>query len=181
MPTGLLLTDTAAHLAAALLVGALVGAQREATPGDHPGLRDFLLIALAGGVCGLLGNLYLDAAGLISIAGLLTVFHYEEREKRAGITTELAGISTFVLALLAASAQIHLGEPVALATAILIVAFLEAKLRLQHLLRETITEPEFNATLAFVTVVLVIYPLLPEGSFGPYSFFHRARCGCSSS
>jgi uncharacterized membrane protein (DUF4010 family) len=171
VPSGFLLTDTAAHLAAALLVGALVGAQREATPGDHPGLRDFLLMALAGGVCGLLGNPYLDAAGLISVAGLLTVFHFEEREKRSGITTELAGISTFVLALLAGSVQIHLGEPVALATAILIAAFLEAKLRLQHLLRETITEPEFNATLAFVTVVLVIYPLLPESSFGPYLFF----------
>ena len=171
MPTGLLLTDTAAHLAAALLVGVLVGAQREATPGDHPGLRDFLLIALAGGVCGLLGNLYLDAAGLLSIAGLLTVFHFEERAKRAGITTELAGISTFVLAVLAASAQTHLGEPVAIATGILIAAFLEAKQSLQHLLRETITEPEFNATLAFVTIVLVIYPLLPEGPFGPYQFF----------
>jgi uncharacterized membrane protein (DUF4010 family) len=171
VPTGLLLTDTAAHLAAALLVGVLVGAQREATPGDHPGLRDFLLIALAGGVCGLLGNLYLDAAGLLSIAGLLTVFHFEEREKRAGITTELAGILTFVLAVLAASAQIHLGEPVAIATGILIAAFLEAKQSLQHLLRETITEPEFNATLAFVTIVLVIYPLLPEGPFGPYQFF----------
>lgn len=171
MPTGPLLTDTAAHLAAALLVGVLVGAQREATPGDHPGLRDFLLIALAAGVCGLLGNPYLDAAGLISVAGVLIVFHFEDREKRSGITTELAGIATFLLALLASSAQIRLGEPVALATAILIVAFLEAKLRLQHLLRETITEPEFNATLAFVTVVLVIYPLLPEGVFGPYLFF----------
>jgi uncharacterized membrane protein (DUF4010 family) len=171
VPTGLLLTDAAAHLAAALLVGIMVGAQREATPGDHPGLRDFLLIALAGGVCGLLNNLFLDAAGLLSISGLLIVFHFEERAKRAGITTELAGMATFVLAVLAASAQIHLGEPLALATAILIAAFLEAKQRLQHLLRETITEPEFNATLAFVTVVLVIYPLLPDGSFGPYQFF----------
>jgi uncharacterized membrane protein (DUF4010 family) len=171
VPTGLLLTDTVAHLAAALLVGVLVGAQREATPGDHPGLRDFLLMALAGGVCGLLDNPYLDAAGLLSIAGLLIVFHFEDREKRAGITTELAGIATFVLALLAGSAHIHLGEPIAIATAILMAAFLEAKLRLQTLLRQTITEPEFNATLAFVTVVLVIYPLLPEGPFGPYNFF----------
>lgn len=171
MQTGLLLTDSAAHLSAALLVGALVGAQREATPGDHPGLRDFLLIALGGGVIGLLGNPYLAAAGLISVAGLLGVFHYEEREKRAGITTELAGVATFVLALLAASAEVKRGEPIALGTSILIAAFLEAKQRLQHLLRETITEPEFNGTLAFVTVVLVIYPLLPEGAFGPYLFF----------
>jgi uncharacterized membrane protein (DUF4010 family) len=171
VPPGLLLTDTAAHLAAALLVGVLVGAQREAMPGDHPGLRDFLLIALAGGVCGLLGNPFLDAAGLLSVAALLIVFHFEDREKRSGVTTELAGIATYSLALLAASAQIHLGEPIALAAAILIAAFLEAKQRFHYLLRETITEPEFNATLAFVTVVLVIYPLLPEGPFGPYHFF----------
>ncbi len=162
---------TVAHLAAALLVGAIIGAQREATPGDHPGLRDFLLIALAGGICGLLANPYLSAVGLLTTAAVLTVFHYEEREKRAGITTELAAVVTYVLALLAASVDIHLGEPIALGTTILIAAFLEAKQRLQHLLRETITEPEFNATLAFVTLVLVIYPLLPEGTYGPFSFF----------
>jgi uncharacterized membrane protein (DUF4010 family) len=171
VPADILLTGAAAHLAAALLVGALIGAQREATPGDHPGLRDFLLVALAAGVCGLLNNPYLEAAGLLSTAGLLGVLHYEDRVKRTGITTELAGIATFLLALLAGREQVHLGEPVALATAILIAAFLEAKQRVQHLLRETITEAEFNATLGFITVVLVIYPLLPEGAFGPYHFF----------
>ncbi len=171
MPGGLPFPNTVAHLAAALLVGVLIGAQRETTPGEHPGLRDFLLIALAAGVCGLLGNPYLSAAGLFATAGLLGVLHYEQRDKRYGITTELAGVATFLLALLAATGDLRLGEPIALATSILIASFLEAKQRLQHLLRQTITEPEFNATLAFVTVVLVIYPLLPEGPFGPYSFF----------
>lgn len=171
MPSDLPVSSVVAHLAAALLVGALIGAQREAARSERPGLRDFLLIALGGGVCGILENPYLSAAGLASTAALLAVYHYEEREKRAGITTEFAGVATFVLALLAASAQIRSGEPIALGAAILIAVFLEAKQRLQHLLRETITEPEFNATLAFVTVVLVIYPLLPEGTYGPYSFF----------
>jgi uncharacterized membrane protein (DUF4010 family) len=164
------LSDHARHLSGALLVGAMIGAQREATPGEHPGLRDFLVIGLAGGVCGLLANPILDAAALLAIAAMLTVFHYEEREKRAGITTELAGVATFVLALLASS-EIHLGGSIAIAVSILIAVFLEAKLRLQHLVRDTITEAEFNATLGFVTVVLVIYPLLPAGTFGPYAFF----------
>src|SRR4029077_2336825 len=116
-------------------------------------------------------NPWLSGAALLSIAALLAVFHFEERATRKGITTELAGIATFVLALLAASAQFHFGKPIAIGTAILIAAFLEAKQRLQHLLRETITETEFNATLAFVTVVLVVYPVLPVGTFGPYMFF----------
>ena len=171
VPPDIALADLGAHLAAALLVGALIGAQREATPGDHPGLRDFLLIALAGGVCGLLENPNLAAAALLAIAAMLTVFHFEEREKRTGITTELAGVATFTLALLAAAPRTRLGEPVAIAIAILIAVFLEAKQRLQHLLRETIAGSEFNATLAFVTVVLVVYPLLPVGTFGPYMFF----------
>ncbi len=113
------LSDHATHLAGALLVGAMIGAQREATPGDHPGLRDFLLIGLAGGVCGLLANRFLDAAALLSLAAMLTVFHYEEREKRAGITTELGGVATFLLALLASS-EIHLGGSIAIAVSILI-------------------------------------------------------------
>jgi uncharacterized membrane protein (DUF4010 family) len=171
VPSDLPVSTVIAHLAAALLVGTLIGAQREAARSDRPGLRDFLLIALGGGVCGVLGNPYLSAAGLASTAALLAVYHFEERETRAGITTEFAGVATFVLALLASSGQVRSGEPIALGTGILIAVFLEAKQRLQHLLRETITEPEFNATLAFVTVVLVIYPLLPEGTYGPYSFF----------
>ena len=171
MPIDPALAADAAHLSGALLVGAMIGAQREATPGDHPGLRDFLLIGLAGGVCGLLENPWLSAAALLSIAAVLTVFHFEDRAHRAGITTELAGIATFGLALLASSAQVRLGGSIAIAVSILIAIFLETKQRLQHLLRETISQEEFNATLGFVTVVLVIYPLLPAESFGPYAFF----------
>ena len=91
-----------------------------------------------------------------------------ERAERTGITTELAAITTFLLALLAASPQFSFGRPMAIGVTIVVAAFLEARQRLHKLLRETITEQEFNATLAFVGVVLVIYPLLPTGSYGPY-------------
>jgi len=135
-----------------------------------PGLRDFLLIALAGGVCGVLGNQWLSAAALLSITALLGLFHFEVRE-RTGITTELAAIATFGLAMLAASPQFSFGKPLAIGITVLVAAFLEAKNRLQTLVRQTITEQEFNGTLAFVGVVLVVYPLLPMGTYGPYSFF----------
>jgi uncharacterized membrane protein (DUF4010 family) len=95
----------------------------------------------------------------------------EQRHERSGITTELAGAATFLLAVAAATPTLNRGIPIAIALAVVIATFLEAKQRLQHLLREAITETEFNATLGFVTVVLVIYPLLPVGTFGPYMFF----------
>ncbi len=172
MPADLSLTLAVEALAGALLVGLLVGAQRESAGGDrHPGLRDFILVALAGGICGVLDMAWLDAGALLSVAGIFGVLHYEEREHRAGITTELAAIGVFLLALLAASWRVHFAIPLAIGTAIVAAAFLEARERLHKLLRETITETEFNATLAFVGIALVVYPLLPQGTFGPYSFF----------
>jgi len=159
-------------IAGALLIGLLIGAQREAAGGaEHPGLRDFLAVSLAGGLCGVLGNPWLDAAALVSITVVFAVFHFEERGERTGITTELAAIGTFLLALLAASYQYPFARPLAAGTAVVLAIFLEARQRLHQLLRQTITEQEFNGTLAFVAVVLVIYPLLPQGAYGPYSFF----------
>jgi uncharacterized membrane protein (DUF4010 family) len=172
LPSELTLAVAVEALAGALLVGLLVGAQRESAGGDqHPGLRDFLLVSLAGGICGVLDMAWLDAAAMLSVAGIFGVLHYEEREHRRGITTELAAIGVFLLALLAASWKVHFAMPLAIGTAIVAAVFLEARERLHKLLRETITEPEFNATLAFAAVALVVYPLLPQGAFGPYSFF----------
>jgi uncharacterized membrane protein (DUF4010 family) len=168
----LTLASAVESLAGGLLVGLLIGAQREAAGGDrHPGLRDFLLTALAGGVCGLLGFPLMSAAALISIVTVFAVLHFEDRRHRTGITTELAAISVFLLALLAASREFKFAMPLAIGIAIVVAVFLEARDRIRTLARETVTEVEFNATLAFVAFVLVIYPLLPEGSYGPYSFF----------
>jgi uncharacterized membrane protein (DUF4010 family) len=168
----LTVTSAIASLAGALLVGLLIGAQREELREEsRPGLRDFLLVSLGGGACGLIGNGALSGAALIGVVGLFAVFHYEHRDERPGITTELAAVATFVLAVLASSRQLEFGRPLAIGVAIVAVVFLEARQRLHKLLRETITEPEFNGTLAFVAVVLVIYPLLPVGSYGLYSFF----------
>lgn len=160
-------------IAEALLIGLLIGAQRETSEGIHPGLRDFLSIGLAGGICGLLQSPWLTVAALISISGLLAVFHFEEREARTGITTELAGVGTFCLAYLSATPPTltaRYGAPLAVGTTIVIVAFLEMKKFLQKLVRETITESEFNDTLRFLAVVLVIYPLLPNEQFGTAEF-----------
>ncbi len=159
-------------LSAALLVGLLIGAQRESAGGDkHPGLRDFVLVSLAGGLCGVLDMPWLDAVALLATAGFFAVLHYEDREVRSGITTELAAGVVFLQSLLAASWKLPFAIPLAIGAAIVAAVFLEARERLHKLARETITEAEFNATLSFIALVAVIYPLLPAGSFGPYSFF----------
>ncbi|HVP00075.1 MAG TPA: DUF4010 domain-containing protein [Bryobacteraceae bacterium] len=179
METAITLPAAIESLAGALLIGLLIGGQREAAHrdlgqyngGEPPGLRDFLIVALSGGVCGMLGAPWLTAPVLISLTALFAVFHYEERAQRQGITTELAAIATFALAYFAASPAPRFAEPVAIAVTLIVVVFLETKQWIAKLLRETINETEFNATLAFVGVVVVIYPLLPSGAYGPYAFF----------
>jgi len=166
-----LLPDAARAIIEALLIGFLIGAQREASHGErHPGVRDFVLIALTGGICGLLQHAWLTVAVLASVTALLAVYYFHIRE-RAGITTEIAAVATFTLGFLVATPANPLGAPLAIGTTIVVVAFLEAKRSLHKLIRETITEAEFNGTLLFLALIFVIYPVLPDGAYGPYQFF----------
>ena len=166
------ITNSIKSIAEALLIGTLIGAQREKFTGTHPGLRDMIAIALVGSICGLLSLPALTGVALGGIALLLAVFHYEHGSERGGITTELAGIATFCLAYMTSTAALDpYGPPLAVGAAVVVVFFLEARDWLHKFTKETITEVEFNDTLLFIAVVLVAYPLLPEGRFGPYEFF----------
>ncbi|MCE5309996.1 MAG: DUF4010 domain-containing protein [Acidobacteriales bacterium] len=169
------LPEAFTSLGEALLIGLLIGAQRESHSDEpQPGVRDFILISLTGGVCGVLGQAWLTASALISIALLLAVFHYQTKE-RTGITTEMAAVAAFALGCLTATPGLKWGAPLSIGATIVVVAFLEAKAWLHKLVREIITEREFNDTLSFLAVVLVIYPVLPEGQFGPYGFIEPRK------
>lgn len=168
--TALALPGPIVVLAEALLIGFLIGAQREASQGDgHPGVRDFVLIALIGAICGLLQNPWLTAASLLSVVAMLGAFYFQVRP-RTGITTEMAALATYCLGFLAASPAVEYGNSLAIGLAIVVVAFLEAKRALHKLIRETITENEFNDTLRFLAIIFIVYPILPAGEFGPYGF-----------
>jgi len=169
------LAEAFTSLGEALLIGLLIGAQREAHSDElQPGVRDFILVSLTGGVCGVLGQAWLTVAALVSIALLLGVFHYQTRT-RTGITTEMAAVATFALGCLTATPGLKWGAPLAIGATIVVAGFLEAKASLHKLVRETITEREFNDTLRFLAVVFVIYPVLPEGRYGAYGFFDPSK------
>src|SRR5512140_3532675 len=111
-------TGSATTIAEALLIGFLIGAQREVSQGEgHPGVRDFVLIALIGAVCGLLQNPWLIAASLLSVTAMLAVFYFQVRQ-RSGITTEMAALATYCLGFLAASPDNKLGAPLAIGISI---------------------------------------------------------------
>lgn len=160
-------------IAEALLIGLLVGAQRESArredgEGDEsrPGLRDFLVIAATGCVCGMQQRTALTAVAGVAILAIL--LFAKIRAARGGITTELSGIAVFCLSYVAVSPDFTAGEPVAIGLAVILTLVLEARRRLHKFFRETITEVEFNDTLRFLALIFVIYPVLPDHYYGPY-------------
>ncbi|MBI4873419.1 MAG: MgtC/SapB family protein [Acidobacteria bacterium] len=165
-------------VAEALLIGLLVGFEREASQvgeaDKHAGFRDFILISLTGSMCGLLALPWLTGTALAAIALLLAVSHHHN-VARIGVTTEMAAVATFCLGYLTSTQQVADGAMLAIGLTIVIAAFLEAKRAMQKLVRETITEGEFRDTLRFLAIIFIIFPLLPAGDFGPYQFFSPHR------
>ena len=162
-------------MAEALLIGLIFGAQRQTSlPESAAGARDFTLIALIGGACGLLNQPLVTVMALAAAALAWPRFHLRP-EETSGLTTRLAALMTFLLAHLTTVPNLPGVEPIAVALAVVSVGLLEIKRQMHHFLREVITDVEFNDTIKFLAVVFVIYPLLPEGRFGPYGAFEPRK------
>lgn len=163
--------------AEALLIGFLIGAQREASREEteqQPGVRDFTLIALVGAFCGLVDSDWVIAASLLAVVGLLAVYH-QRTTGRSGITTEIAAVATFFLGYLAATTRVPDGMLLAVALTVIVIFVLAAKTALHVFVRKTITAAEFNDTVRFLALVFVIYPVLPNEPIGPYDFFDARK------
>jgi uncharacterized membrane protein (DUF4010 family) len=161
-------------LAIALGLGLLVGTQREHDE-EHrriAGVRTFSLITLLGAVCGILAGEYggwVIAGGLLGITALFVLANVlrargeEGNVSHVGLTTEVAGLLMFgVGALLTSGIQ---APAVALAGVAAVLLQWKAKL---HGLIGAIGEREFAAMMQFVLVALVILPVVPNQTVGPY-------------
>ncbi len=159
-------------MAEALLIGLIVGVERESDQVErHAGLRDFITIAMAGGLCGLLGVAWITAAALIALTALIVVFRVQTTG-RTGITTELAAVATFLLCVLTTTQGIPWGAPLAIALAVIFTLTLEARVLLRKFFLEVVNEREYQDTLRFLAVIFVILPVLPDVNLGPYGFFN---------
>ena len=158
----------AVQLAIALGLGLLVGLQREWVEEKPLGLRSFALITLIGALIGLYAEdagLWIVAVGLLVVT--LAIFVHTillAREKEvAGMTTELAGIAMYMI-----GAMTTTGYPVAAVVLTGIVMLLLHWKTPMHALTRRIAPEEFQAIARFVLVTLVVLPILPDRTYGPY-------------
>lgn len=164
------------RLGIVLLLGLLIGLQRERTGSAIGGIRTFPLIAAFGAMCGWLAlehGGWIVAAGLLALAALLVLGNLlmaRAGERDAGQTTEVAALLLFVIGVYAVEGEL----PVVVALAGVIAVLLHFKVPL-HAFAGRFDERDVTAFMQFVLVTLVVLPVLPDRTFGPYATLNPFR------
>jgi len=162
----------ASHLAKvfaqSMLLGALIGLQREQSKRPIAGIRTFPLVAALGTLCGVLADRFSPwvlAAGLVTMGALVvssTVLR--SRVKRTlGTTSQMAVLVTFAL-----GAMLVHGPPfVAIAVGVVMAALLQYKPEL-HGLVQRLQSKDVYAVVQFTLIAFVVLPVLPDRTYGPF-------------
>lgn len=163
------------QFAIALLIGALVGTERELRKTGEQGftfggLRTFILIAQAGALSAWLslqlGSHWLFVAAVVAVSAIvLTSYVLESRIKPevAGLTTELAAISVCLLG----GAVMYGHAAVAIALGIVTAATLAYKQPLHRLVGKIGTD-DLYAGLRLLIASFIVLPLLPDRPVDPW-------------
>lgn len=159
----------------AALVGFLIGLERERkrerAASLFAGVRTFTLISLFGALCALLVDpigIWPLVTGFVALSSLIALGYWREsRGDKIGGTTEVAALVAFLLGVLAGQ-----GEQVgALAGAVIVTGVLSLRREL-HDLAGDLTQEDLLAVVRFAAVSLVVLPLVPNESMGPWGVWN---------
>lgn len=159
----------------AALLGFLIGLERERkreTRGSiFAGVRTFTLIALFGAISGQLSHMtgpLLVLVGFVVMGALLSLAYWRSSEgEKVGGTSEVAALVAFGLGVLAGMNE----YTVALAGAVIATAVLSLREEL-HSLAGAVSREDLFAAVQFAAVSLVILPLVPDETFGPWGVWN---------
>lgn len=163
--------DLYIRIGIALGIGLLVGTQREKVDKAPGGIRTFALIALFGSFSALLAEgfgQWVLAAAFLSLTGLIALANWMETEKEdpehgAGITSEVAALLVFGI-----SAYLIHGEKALAVVSAGVIALLLHYKDPMHAFVGKMSEGDVHAIMRFVLISLVILPVLPNETYGPY-------------
>lgn len=164
-------TDLLLPLGTALGLGLLVGAVRERRKPEAAvvaGLRTHALVALMAAVALWLGPaVFVTALLLVGVFAALS--YRQSRDQDPGLTGEVALVLTALLGGLALRAPGLAGG-----LGVLVAVLLYAKAPLHRLTRDLVSEHELQDGLILLASALVILPLVPDRTLGPYDVFNPA-------
>jgi len=164
-------TATLARLGLALVIGILVGLQREfAHRGTgrelFAGARTMALVGLAGCVAALLtdlaGTTWVFVGALAAVSGLIAISYFVSASAgELGLTSEIAVILVFLIGALCQWGRLEVAAALGVGVAVL----LSLKIGVTRLVGR-ISEQDVLATLQFAVITAIVLPLLPDRTFG---------------
>ena len=161
-------------LGVSLGLGLLVGLQREYDQHKMAGIRTFTLVTLFGSVMALLARQYqagvIIAAGLLGLVMLAAVVNYFRQQKEkpnVGQTTEVALLLMYAIGAYLVFGQLSIGVAMGATTAVL----LHMKSTLGGMV-DKLQPKDIRAIMLFAGISLVVLPILPNESYGPYGVFN---------
>ncbi|WP_088280834.1 DUF4010 domain-containing protein [Ideonella sp. A 288] len=166
---------TARNFLIALLIGALVGLEREKRKATEPGptfggIRTYTLLALVGATSAWLSRT-LDSPWLLAVTLAVVgaavvashVLQAREPDSPLGLTSEVAAIAVCLL-----GAMVVVGDPgLAVALAVVTSALLAFKQPLHSLVRRIDTDDLF-AGIKLAIASFIVLPLLPNATVDPW-------------
>lgn len=154
----------------ALAIGLLMGLERERNPAAKAGLRTFaltaLLAVLVAHLSAAVGAPWLIAVGLLLVGAMMIAAYMRTAalpEDDPGTTTIAALMLCYCLGILVWHNQIQLAVMLGIAATMLLYFKPELRGLTQHLSRR-----DLLSMLQFAVLALIILPLLPDRSYGPY-------------
>ena len=157
------------QLGLSVLLGLLVGLQREHAAPGQPGMRTFPLITVLGTLCAILSEAFggwVVMAGLLALAAIMGYADFlrtRQKDPDPGTTTHVA-----VLVMYGVGALLAVG-PMAVAIVVGggVAVLLQFKLEL-HRIAERLGDEDLRAIMQFVLITCIILPVLPNKAFDPF-------------
>ncbi len=166
--------DLFLRFGAALLIGVLIGMQREYAysnvkgGGLFAGARTYALMSLFGASAALMSDLMHAPwvfIGLITLLGTMVIVAYfitaTERDE-IGLTSEVAALITILIGGICYLHSVEFAAALGVVTTVL----LAVKWELRQFVK-VITQEDVFATLQFAVITAIVLPILPDTTFGP--------------
>ncbi|HEY5896134.1 MAG TPA: MgtC/SapB family protein [Burkholderiales bacterium] len=156
------------RFAASLGIGLLIGLERERNPAAKAGVRTFALVALFGTLAVIVGeetqSAWIVPVGLAAVgAMLIAAYAREPAQEDPGTTTVVAAVVCYLLGALAALGDTALAGALGIGVAALLYFKPEIEGFSLALKRH-----EQVSVLQFLVATLIVLPILPNQTFGPY-------------
>lgn len=160
--------DHLPKFAISLVIGLLIGTERELSPSAKAGIRTFALVSLFGTLAGLIADSsqsgWIIAIGA-ALVGVMMIAAYQRdiTPGESGSTTVIAVLVTYCLGVMVWYGYGQIAAMLAIVTTILL--YFKAEL---HGVTHGLTRTDLVSIFQFAVLSLIILPVLPDTNYGPF-------------